>query len=82
METGHFPTTQTVFNSEEYNALPLVQNYKDAVYHLTYMSGSKNCWLLSPPKTLQNFDIIYSQRDSISSQDAAALIREGLEADK
>lgn len=82
METGHFPTTETVFDSEEYNALPYVQNYKDAVYNLTYMSGSKNCWLLSPPKTLQNFDLIYSQRDSITPQEAASLIHEGLEADK
>ncbi len=82
METGHFPTTNTVFESEEYNALPYVQNYKDAVNDLTYMSGSKNTWLLSPPKTLQNFELIYADRESITAEDAAALIREGLETDK
>lgn len=82
MKTGHFPTTNTVFESEEYNALPYVQNYKEAVNDLTYMSGSKNTWLLSPPKTLQNFELIYADRENITAKDAAALIREGLETDK
>lgn len=82
MQTGHFPTTEAVFNSAEYNALPFVGNYKEAVNNLTYMSGSKNCWLLSPPKTLQNFEKIYAERESISAEEAASLIREGLDTDK
>lgn len=82
MKTGHFPTTKSVFDSEMYNSLPFVQEYKDSIGNLTYMSGSKNCWLLSPPKTLQNFDKIYAERESIDAKTAAAMIREGLEADK
>lgn len=82
MQTGHLPTTKTVYESEEYNALPFVQDYKDSIDGLTYMSGSKNCWLLSPPKTLQNFEKIYADRESIDPKDATAMIREGLDADK
>ncbi len=81
MQTGHFPTTKTVFESAEYNALPFVQDYKDSVNNLTYMSGSKKCWLLSPAKTLQNFEQIYADRATITSEDAAALIHEGLATD-
>ena len=82
METGHLATTQSVLDSPEYNALPFVENYKDSVNHLVFLSGSRNSWIMNPPQTVENVEFIIMNRDSITGEEAARMIREGLEADK